>query len=202
MCRSYRWHRIVLIIVLALQLLLLSPTTSHSFTSKYDIYFYKYSKLYFGPTFDYKWFKAQSITESNLKPNATSPVGAKGLMQIMPGTWSDIQKKLKSTGLGIVANITDPEYNIMYGVHYDRYLWNNWKSKRPVKDRLSLMFASYNAGIGNILRAQKLCIDDDSSRGCNQWNVIKGYKHNRWRWEETHNYVDRIFMNYNKLKDK
>ena len=178
-------------------MLFLSPVTSHSFTNKYDIYFYKYSKLYFGTTFDYKWFKAQSITESNLKPNATSPVGARGLMQIMPGTWGDIQRKVK-----LVGDITSPEYNIMYGLYYDRYLWNNWKSKRPVKDRLSLMFASYNAGIGNILRAQKLCIDDDSSRGCNQWNVIKGYKHNRWRWEETHNYVDRIFMNYNKLKDK
>jgi len=173
-------------------MVLLTITTAHtSENKKYDLYFHKYTKLYFGYYIDYKWFKAQSIAESNLNPIAESPVGAKGLMQIMPGTWKDICKKQKLT-----VNITDPEHNIANGIYYDRYLWRNWRSKRTVNDRLSLMFASYNAGLGTILIAQRLCGEANKSDrllNCNTWTNIKQFTHNKWIHEETVNYVDRIF---------
>lgn len=168
---------------------------SASENKKYDLYFYKYSKLYFGYSIDYKWFKAQSIVESNLNPTAESPVGAKGLMQIMPGTWADVCKKQKLT-----TNITDPEHNIANGIYYDRYLWRNWKAKRTIKDRLCLMFASYNAGLGTILIAQKLCNESNTGLNCNTWTNIKQFKHRRWIHEETVNYVDRIFRFKSNLK--
>ena len=53
---------------------------------KFDGYFSKYSKRYFGPNFNWIYFKAQAIAESRLKADAKSKVGAAGVMQIMPKT--------------------------------------------------------------------------------------------------------------------
>lgn len=38
-----------------------------------------------------------------------------------------------------------------------RLQWNTWSSPRPNIDRLELAQASYNAGAGNIIKAQKEC---------------------------------------------
>jgi len=66
--------------------------------STYDEIFRKYSKQYFGVGFDWKVFKAQAMTESNLNPEAKSWVGAKGLMQLMPATYQEIQSKNPEMG--------------------------------------------------------------------------------------------------------
>ena len=53
---------------------------------RYDDTFRKYSKRFFGVGFDWHYFKAQGLAESGLDPAAKSPVGARGVMQLMPGT--------------------------------------------------------------------------------------------------------------------
>ena len=75
--------------------------------STYDEIFRKYSKQYFGVGFDWKVFKAQAMTESNLNPEAKSWVGAKGVMQLMPATYQEIQSKNPEIG-----EISDPRWNI------------------------------------------------------------------------------------------
>jgi len=62
---------------------------------KFDKYFSKYSKRFFGPTFDWHYFKAQAVAESRLNPKAESGVGAAGIMQIMPRTFKEISKKIR-----------------------------------------------------------------------------------------------------------
>ena len=62
------------------------PVDDEHWSKKYDGMFRKYSKHYFGPHVNWKWFKSQAIAESNLKPAARSPTGAVGIMQILPST--------------------------------------------------------------------------------------------------------------------
>jgi len=169
---------------------------AHSYKQdQYDFWFRKYTLLFFSRAVDWKWFKAQAIAESALDPTAVSPAGAVGLMQIMPRTGEDLAKEL-----GVRLLLTHPRINIMMGIYYDRKLWDNWKARRSRMERLRLTFASYNAGLGNILRAQKLAKKD---KKCNHlfWNCIKRYlkritgRHS----EETVDYVERIEYNYLRL---
>ncbi len=123
---------------------------SRVWTDRYDRYFKKYTKRYFGPLFDWRWFKAQGIAESGLNPRARSKAGAVGIMQILPSTFKEIKKKNP-----IVKSLRDPEWNIAGGIFYDRYLYRSWDYPVPTRDRLLLTFASYNAGLGAVMRAKK-----------------------------------------------
>jgi len=125
------------------------PVDAPSRTRDYDEHFQKYAKRYFGPHFDWRWFKAQAITESNLVPGARSPAGARGLMQILPSTFAEIQADNPH-----FVDLVTPRWNIAAGIWYDRYLYRQevWE---PLADQeqLLLAFAGYNSGLGGALRA-------------------------------------------------
>lgn len=120
--------------------------------NRFDQYFQHYSQKYFGPHFDWRYFKAQAIAESRLRPKARSSNGALGLMQILPSTFREIIQK----NANIQGKITDPRSNIAAGIYYNKILWAVWCADRSFKDKLSFMFASYNAGKHTILQAQKI----------------------------------------------
>lgn len=160
---------------------------STHWTNKYDRYFSKYTKRYFGAGFDWKWFKAQAIAESNLKENAKSWVHAKGIMQIMPKTFNEIKKENPS-----FIDIDEPRWNIAAGIYYDKRLYKKWKSPRPFRDRMNFTFASYNAGFNTILKAQREC----KKIGLNEnfWYNVKSVaqKVKGWRYQETTGYINKI----------
>ena len=114
-------------------------------TDRYDAHFKKYAKHYFGPGMDWRWFKAQAIAESGLKPDARSKSGARGIMQIMPGTFREIQKKNAH-----LKDMNSPRWNIAAGIYYDRQLYRKWISPPPGEERLYFAFGSYNAGYTRI----------------------------------------------------
>jgi membrane-bound lytic murein transglycosylase F len=134
---------------------------------KYDKYFVKYTKRYFGPAFDWRHFKAQAVAESRLKETAKSRVGALGIMQIMPKTFNEIARKNHS----VKGTRTQPRWNIAAGIYYDRQIWNTWKAKRPFQDRLNFMYGAYNAGKGNIIKAQKVA--EQKGLNPNLWQSIE-----------------------------
>ena len=135
--------------------------------TKYVSYFKKNTKHCFGPGFDWRYFKSQAIAESNLNSDAKSHAGAKGIMQIMPKTFEEIKYKNSS----IKGTAQQPKWNIAAGIYYDRAIWNLWKAKRPFGDRLAFMFGSYNAGKGNILKAQEIA--QKKGMNPNMWSSIE-----------------------------
>lgn len=103
------------------------------------------------PSVDWLLWKAQVKAESAFKSGAVSPVGAMGLSQIMPDTFAEIGQRS-----GIKGSPFDPEVNLMSGAWYMARQRAIFKSPRPDFERHNLAMASYNAGTGNIIRAQKL----------------------------------------------
>jgi len=158
-------------------------------TSIYNEYFHRFSAEFFGADFDWTWFRAQAIAESDLDPLAVSPAGAIGLMQLMPGTYADMTKRLGlPPGQHTAALIHDPETNIRCGIAYNRRCWNIWKKEAGI-ERLRFMFASYNAGPGHIVKAQRLAAMKD------KWSSVSACLHRVTGWDdapETINYVRRI----------
>ena len=144
------WYWLLLGTLPALALAGVHKSVEHEhWTDAYDRYFRKYAKHYFGPHFDWRWFKAQGIAESGLDPKAESPAGAKGIMQILPSTYAEIRRKNP-----FFADISHPRWNIAAAIYYDRSLYRKWKKRElPTGQRLPFALASYNAGLGNVLKA-------------------------------------------------
>ena len=160
---------------------------ARSMTTRYDVYFRKFTRTYFGRV-SWKWFKAQAIQESLLEPRARSRVGAMGLMQIMPATFQEIRREI-----GLLDTPWDPRTNIKAGIYYNLKCYRAWNERRSETDKLLLMFASYNAGTGNIVRAQKVVRDRMVCSGRTWACVQKGLPAVTGRHsEETILYVDRI----------
>jgi len=163
--------------------------------ARYDTFFRKYSKRYFGSGFDWQLFKAQGMAESELNAAARSYVGARGVMQLMPSTYQEIQSKRPE-----FQSIDDPEWNIAAGIMHDRYLWRLWEPVVPDSERPKFMFGSYNAGEGTIARATAAAHAKqlDESRWPNIELVAPEVP--RWRYRETLGYVKKIDENYGVLR--
>ncbi len=163
--------------------------------SRYDDTFKRYSKRYFGPGFDWRYFKAQGMAESGLDPNARSYVGARGVMQLMPSTFSIIQTRRPE-----FASIDDAEWNIAAGIMHDRYLWKLWTSSISEQERPAFMFAAYNAGEGTINRARTAA--RAQANDATAWSHIEQVAPTvpRWRYRETLGYVRKIDQYYGRLR--
>ncbi len=137
--------------------------------------------------FDWRWFKAQAIAESGLNDKAESWVKAKGLMQLMPATFAEIQKHRPE-----FADVHDPQWNIAAGIYYDRILWKMWDAIESFVDHLSFTFGAYNAGLRTIQKAQEIA----TTKGHNEnlWDSVVQVAPEvpRWRHEETLSYVEKI----------
>jgi membrane-bound lytic murein transglycosylase MltF len=97
---------------------------------------------------DYLLMAAQGYQESTLDQSVKSPVGAIGVMQVMPPTGKELN----------VGDITQVDPNIHAGVKYMRFMMDRYFANEPM-DELNkglMTFASYNAGPGRIrqLRAE------------------------------------------------
>jgi len=163
-------------------------------TDRYDSYFRKYAKRYFGVGFDWKLFKAQGLAESGLSPTAKSWVGARGIMQLMPSTYHDISSHRPE-----MTSIDDPQWNIAAGIMHDRDMWMLWRDSVPADDRWRFMFGGYNAGEGTIFRAQGVA--RASKLDERTWPSIESVAPTvpRWRYKETLGYVRTIEQNRKRM---
>ncbi|HAF42959.1 MAG TPA: lytic transglycosylase [Sphingobium sp.] len=135
------------------------------------------------PTAQYNWTMVHAIArqESQFDKQIVSHAGARGLMQLMPGTAREQAGKL---GLGYnPSSLDDPSYNIMLGSGYFQRMLDYYGGSYP------LAVAAYNAGPGNV---NKWIAANGDPR-------IAGADMLRWIEQipifETRNYVQRVLEN-------
>ena len=145
------------------------------YSKKYSEYVEKYSKEYdVDPLLIFSIIKA----ESNFDKEAKSSSGAKGLMQLMEATATEIANKIDEP-LVEKESLLEPEKNIMIGTKYYSELLKMYDGN------MLLALTAYNAGIGNV----------------NDWlekGIIKkdGSDIENIPYKETNMYVRKIINNY------
>lgn len=122
------------------------------FPDHYDRLIQKATSRYLGRSWTWERLWAQYYQESRHDPSAVSRVGARGIAQFMPATWDEVADEL-----GFRASPHSARHAITAGAYYMRRLFDGWTSERPVEDQKRLAEASYNAGFGGVLRAQRRC---------------------------------------------
>ena len=112
--------------------------------------FHQYGQQY---EFDWLMMAAQGYQESRLDQSKVSPVGAIGVMQVMPTTAAD-------PNVGI-PDISTEENNIHAGIRYMRFLHDHYFDDPALSelDQILFTFGAYNAGPGNVNKARKLAAE-------------------------------------------
>ncbi len=146
-------------------------------------YFQKYGDKYH---VDWLLMAAQGYQESQLNQAARSPVGAIGVMQVMPATGEDLG----------VGDITQTEPNIHAGVKYMRWMIDSHYGDEPMTqlDKALFAFASYNAGARRISQLRNVAVQ----RGLdpNVWFDNVEYVAAEKIGAETVTYVSNIYKYY------
>lgn len=120
--------------------------------------------------------------ESAFATDAISPVGARGLMQLMPATARSVSRKLKIS-YSKARLINDPDYNTLLGSTYLRHLTDRFDGS------YILAIASYNAGSSRVKRWIKEWGDPRTD----EIDVIDWIE--LIPFSETRNYVQRVMEN-------
>jgi len=142
----------------------------------------------YGDKYDVDWLlmAAQGYQESQLNQSVKSPVGAIGVMQVMPATGKEL-------GVGDISQI---EANIHAGIKYMRFMIDQYYEKEPMTklDKALFAFASYNAGAGRVAQLRK----EAAKRGLdpNVWFHNVEYVAAEKVGAETVTYVSNIYKYY------
>jgi len=116
--------------------------------------------------------------ESRFNSDAVSPVGARGLMQIMPATGNHISNSLGRDNF-TPDDLRSPSTNVLFGAYYLNSLLTTYDGKKY------LALAGYNAGPGNANRWLRQYPDTEEDI------FIE-----RISFRETRNYVKRVLGTY------
>jgi soluble lytic murein transglycosylase len=129
------------------------------------------------------WSLAHGISrqESSFDPYAISHAGARGMMQLMPGTARDQARKM-GIGYDGYRLLTDPGYNVSIGSSYFQHMLDIWDGNVP------LAVASYNAGSGNAGKWVRQYGDPRGKVDVVAWIEAIPY-------DETRGYVQRVIEN-------
>jgi len=170
--------------------------------SPYDDLARKYARQY---GLDWRFVVAQMYQESGFDPKARSWAGARGLMQVMPGTARE---------MGFDPDqLYDPETSIAAGVEYLHKMLLNFDPSLPLEQRLHFALASYNAGYGHIIDARRLARTVPKDRNIwidhvdhaivllEQPEYAEAARHGYCRGSEPHTYVRNIAAFYEAYVD-
>jgi soluble lytic murein transglycosylase len=120
--------------------------------------------------------------ESSFDPGAASPVGARGLMQLMPATAQAVAKQVHETVTD--AQLTDPALNMRLGTVYLKSMLESFSGCLP------MAIAAYNAGPH---RVQEWLTVNGDPRAAGDAALLDWLE--LIPFNETRNYVQRVFEN-------
>ena len=157
---------------------------------------------------DWRFMSAIAYTESRFIENLESRQGAKGIMQIRPVVARHFKVPVES--------INDTETNIRLAgmLLSELETMLRMPASTPMQDRLSIILASYNAGIGHVFDARRLARVEGANP--NSWADVSRYlelKSTPDYYEkeivkcgkftgsgQTLNYVKQVMRKYNQYK--
>lgn len=153
---------------------------------------------------DWRFLSSQVYQESRFDPQATSWVGASGLIQLMPAT-------AKEVGVG---NSFNPEQNVSGGVKYLGKMRNYFEAVEDSIQQVKFTLAAFNCGAGHVFDAMRLA--EKHGKDPNVWDenveeymlklADKKYYHDEVvrngfvRGAEPYHYVRDIFLRYEHYK--
>ena len=151
-------------------------------TTDYEEYVLKYSKKY---EMDPRFIFAIINTESHFNPEATSNVGARGLMQLMEEAYDWVKFRMNDDRPHTFDDMYEPELNIEYGTFMLKFLYEKFDHS------YELTAAAYHGG----MNAVDTWINDGTVDPEN------------FRLEDvpsdvTANYIYKVMNAYNKYKEK
>jgi membrane-bound lytic murein transglycosylase F len=128
----------------------------------------KYAKRH---GFDWRLIAAQIMQESKFHEAARSPVGASGLMQLMPETVRDLTQEMDMEHI-----LLNPRDNIAAGIYHLKKQYDFFPEADAV-NRTQLSLASYNCGAGRIFDAQ---------------SIARYYQVSPYRWSTIREYITHL----------
>ena len=128
--------------------------------SIYDPIIKKYSSKY---GIDWRFSASIMCQESKFQDGLVGLGGSYGLMQIMPAT-------MEHFGISETSSV---EEHIAAGIKYIHIISKSFQNITDLKERFHFIAASYNAGRGHILDAQRLC--EKYQENSTQWAFVSKY---------------------------
>ncbi|XLS29011.1 transglycosylase SLT domain-containing protein [Flavobacteriaceae bacterium M23B6Z8] len=149
---------------------------------------------------DWRLLASLIYQESQFDPQASSWVGAGGLMQLMPATAAEM-------GLD---NLYNPIENIHAGTEYLKQIYEDFETVPDSLQRIKFTLAAYNCGYYHVLDAQRLAVfkkydkhqwDDHVEKMILELSYPENYKkdfikYGYVRGSEPYTYVRQIFQRY------
>jgi membrane-bound lytic murein transglycosylase MltF len=147
--------------------------------------FRKYAEQY-----DFPWLliAAEAYQESGLNHEAKSPVGAIGVMQVMPST--------AATPPVSIPDVSTPESNINAGVKLLKFIRDDYFKNEPmdIVNKSLMTLAAYNAGPARLKQCRELAVKQGLDP--NLWFNNVEYTVAKKVGAETVNYVSNIYKYY------
>ena len=170
--------------------------------SPYDALFMRHARTI---GWDWRLLAAQCFQESAFDPQAISWAGARGLMQIMPGTGAEL-------GVSSAA-LFHPETNIATATKYIKLLDSKFSDIRNPSERIKFILAAYNGGYNHIRDAMNLA--RKNRKNPYSWSNVGYYvlhlsephfykdpvvKNGYMIGNETYNYVNMVFSRWQSFR--
>ncbi len=134
---------------------------------------------------DWRLISAIAYAESRFQSEVRSHAGAIGLMQVMP-------RIARSQGY-TVEQALNPQINVEIAVNVIRKIESSLRLKGVnEKERVKIILAGYNSGIGNLLNSRKAAYA--AGVNYNSWEELKEF--GRVNNPETRGFVDKVMQRW------